>query len=129
MHTQMHAHRVTAVWFVQVIEGSEFIKVRHPELKLNTPPWLFCMSWCPDFEFRGTQGGKDFVLMQCLLDGNGRAHGGAVAEQQQQRGAQPAAGGGGEAEGPCCCSCGEWLGGPADGVEHCANCLAERPWR
>ena len=24
-----------------------------PGLKLNMPPWLFCMSWCPDFEFRG----------------------------------------------------------------------------
>ena len=20
----------------------------------NIPPLLFCMSWCPDFEFRGT---------------------------------------------------------------------------
>ena len=28
--------------------------VRHPELKLNIPPQLFCMSWCPDFEFWGT---------------------------------------------------------------------------
>ena len=28
--------------------------VRHPELKLTIPPQLFCMSWCPDFEFRGT---------------------------------------------------------------------------
>ena len=23
-------------------------------VKLNIPPQLFCMSWCPDFEFRGT---------------------------------------------------------------------------
>ena len=28
--------------------------LRHPELKLNIPPWLFCLSWCPDFGFRGT---------------------------------------------------------------------------
>ena len=28
--------------------------VRHPGLKLNIPPYLFCMCWCPDFEFRGT---------------------------------------------------------------------------
>ena len=29
--------------------------VRHPGLKLNIPPQLFCIScWCPDFEFRGT---------------------------------------------------------------------------
>ena len=26
----------------------------HPELNFNIPPQLFCMSWCPDFEFRGT---------------------------------------------------------------------------
>ena len=29
-------------------------QMRHPGLKLNIPPWLYCMSWCPDFEFRGT---------------------------------------------------------------------------
>ena len=29
-------------------------RVRHPGLKLNTPALLFCMSWCPEFEFRGT---------------------------------------------------------------------------
>ena len=28
--------------------------VRHPGLKLNIPAWLFCMSRCADFEFRGT---------------------------------------------------------------------------
>ena len=28
--------------------------VRHSELKLKIPAWVFCMSWCPDFEFRGT---------------------------------------------------------------------------
>ena len=28
--------------------------VRHPELKLKIPAELFCMSWCPDFEFRVT---------------------------------------------------------------------------
>ena len=28
--------------------------VRHPGLKLNIPPQMFRMSWCPDFEFRGT---------------------------------------------------------------------------
>ena len=27
--------------------------MRHPGLKLNMPPQLFCMSWCADFEFRG----------------------------------------------------------------------------
>ena len=26
----------------------------HPGLKLNIPAWLLCMSWWPDFEFRGT---------------------------------------------------------------------------
>ena len=26
----------------------------HPGLKLKILPQLFCMSWCPDFEFRGT---------------------------------------------------------------------------
>ena len=31
--------------------------VRHPGLKLDIPPQLFCMRWCPDFEFRGTQDG------------------------------------------------------------------------
>ena len=30
------------------------ITVRHPELKLKIPPWVFCVSWCPDFEFWGT---------------------------------------------------------------------------
>ena len=28
--------------------------LRHPGLELNIPPQLFCMSWCPEFEFRGT---------------------------------------------------------------------------
>ena len=28
--------------------------VRLPELKLRMPAYLFCMSWYPDFEFRGT---------------------------------------------------------------------------
>ena len=28
--------------------------LRHPGLKLNIPPRLFCMGWSPDFEFRGT---------------------------------------------------------------------------
>ena len=27
--------------------------VGHPGLQLNIPPWLFCMRWCPDSEFRG----------------------------------------------------------------------------
>ena len=27
----------------------------HPELKLSIPPWVFCVSWCPDFVFGGTQ--------------------------------------------------------------------------
>ena len=31
----------------------ELRAVRHPELKLNIPAQVFCMSWCPDFEFRG----------------------------------------------------------------------------
>ena len=26
--------------------------LRHPGLKLNIPAQLFCMNWCPDFEFR-----------------------------------------------------------------------------
>ena len=28
--------------------------VRHLELKLDIPPLLFCMSWCPDVELPGT---------------------------------------------------------------------------
>ena len=28
----------------------------HPELNLKTPAWVFCMSWCADFEFRVAQG-------------------------------------------------------------------------
>ena len=28
--------------------------VRHPGLTLKMPAWVFCVSWCPDFEFRGT---------------------------------------------------------------------------
>ena len=31
--------------------------MRHPGLKLSIPPYLFCMSRCPDFEFRGTRQG------------------------------------------------------------------------
>ena len=27
--------------------------MRHPELNLNIPDYVFCMSWCADFEFRG----------------------------------------------------------------------------
>ena len=29
-------------------------EMRYPGPKLNIPPSLFCMSWCPDFGFRGT---------------------------------------------------------------------------
>ena len=32
--------------------------VRHPGLKLKIPAWVFCMSRCPDFEFRVTRAGK-----------------------------------------------------------------------
>ena len=32
----------------------ELPAVRHPGLKLNIPPLLFCMSWCPDVELPGT---------------------------------------------------------------------------
>ena len=28
--------------------------MRHPELKVNIPAQVFCMSWCSDFEFRVT---------------------------------------------------------------------------
>ena len=28
--------------------------LRHQELKLSIPAWGCCMSWCADFEFRGT---------------------------------------------------------------------------
>ena len=54
----------SAVNFPPIIRanlGSTFPRgnlVRHPELKLNIPPLLLCMSWCPDFEFRGTQGSR-----------------------------------------------------------------------
>ena len=41
--------------FTAVFAG-DFTKVRHPELKLKIPAWVFCMSWCADFEFRVTQG-------------------------------------------------------------------------
>ena len=27
-----------------------------PGSQLNTPPWVFCMSWCANFEFRVVQG-------------------------------------------------------------------------
>ena len=30
------------------------LMVRHPELKLKIPAQVFCMSWCADFESRGT---------------------------------------------------------------------------
>ena len=30
------------------------VAVRHPGLKLNIPPQVFCILWCPDFEFRGS---------------------------------------------------------------------------
>ena len=30
------------------------IALHHPGLRLKMPAWVFCMSWCPDFEFRGT---------------------------------------------------------------------------
>ena len=30
--------------------------MRHPGLTLNIPPYVFCVSWCPDFEFRGDIG-------------------------------------------------------------------------
>ena len=40
-------------------EGVKFFsrksRVRPPGLKLNIPASVFCMSWCPDFEFRVTQ--------------------------------------------------------------------------
>lgn len=39
--------------FNQIVESEE--SVRHPEIKLNIPPKMFCMSWCPEIEFRVTQ--------------------------------------------------------------------------
>ena len=39
-----------------------------PGLKLNIPPWLFCMSWCPDFEFRRAQAlGKASVNLSTVM--------------------------------------------------------------
>ena len=35
-------------------KASRLADMRHPELKINVPPSLLCVSWCPDFEFRGT---------------------------------------------------------------------------
>ena len=29
------------------------IRMRPPGRRLKIPAWVFCMSWCPDFEFRG----------------------------------------------------------------------------
>ena len=47
--------------------------VRHPVLKLNTPPCLFCMSWCPDFEFRGTQAEAELLKLRAVeLDASSR---------------------------------------------------------
>ena len=48
--------------------------VRHPELRLNipkVPPQLFCMSWCPDFEFRGARPRR---TIQVLRPPRGGAH-------------------------------------------------------
>ena len=33
-----------------------FVNLRHPELKLKIPAWVFCVRLCADFESRGTQG-------------------------------------------------------------------------
>ena len=44
-----------------VFEDSLHVMVRHPGLKLKLPAWVFCVSWCPDFEFRGTYPGKAFA--------------------------------------------------------------------
>ena len=30
------------------------VRLRHPELKLKIPAQMFCMSWCPELEFRVT---------------------------------------------------------------------------
>ena len=34
--------------------GLKSAAVRHLGLKLKLPAYVFCMSWCSDFEFRGT---------------------------------------------------------------------------
>ena len=57
--------------------------VRHPGLRLNTPPWLFCVSWCPEFEFRGhrlgANGAPAFVGARADLDSSTYFAGGMAA--------------------------------------------------
>ena len=36
-----------------LVPGLHVAALRHPGLKLNMPPQLFCMGWCPGFEFQG----------------------------------------------------------------------------
>ena len=45
--------------------------MHHPGLKLKIPPLLFCMSWCPDFEFRGI-----YIAFASLWFRGGRGMGG-----------------------------------------------------
>ena len=42
---------------VHGLSAAGLLSVCHPELKLKTPAWVFCMSWCADFEFRVTHAG------------------------------------------------------------------------
>ena len=44
--------------------------MRHPELKLKIPAKVIYMSWCPDFEFRGTCTGLHSHRTDELLDGS-----------------------------------------------------------
>ena len=67
-------------------------RLRHPELKLEIPPWVFCMGWCPDNEFRGgvfgpPRGGNRTSCEPPLLreEGWGQA-GGWAARGETRRG-------------------------------------------
>jgi hypothetical protein len=60
-----------------------------PELKLKIPAWVFCMSWCPDFEFRGTQGYgllqadliEEYLLQYFALSAHGYSRGTWIAPE------------------------------------------------
>ena len=53
--TMRFSHWDSVTYVGSVVAANErLVPVRHPELKVNIPPQLFCTSWCPEFEFRGT---------------------------------------------------------------------------
>ena len=64
--------------------------VRHPELKLKTPAYVFSMSWCADFESRVTQvgstvrGTKDHVLRRATTMVTGNTNWGSASATEWQ---------------------------------------------